>query len=236
MRKQPAQWELGIFFAALAAVAFWSGGGGEKRAAAAPENTFSAADSILPVKTIGPPAPWMRVSHDDSTWQHRLTPESYRVARLGEDEPSRPGELDEEAEGVYRCVCCGQPLFHSNAKSTSGNGWRGFERCIGDDEAPSAQNNRLGSMWSEVVCGGCGAHLGYLFLDEKSPTGVLYRINAAALAPGFGRVGIAGSSVRAPGGGGTSIPYGGWGLGHGYSRRFGFSLPSGNVFVEDRKR
>ena len=230
MRKRPAQWELGIFFAAMAVIAFWSGGG--ERRTAAEENGFAATDSILPVKTIGPPAPWMHVSQDDSTWQRRLTPESYRVARLGEDEPSRSGEYQDEAEGVYRCVCCGQPLFHSNAKSTSGNGWLGFERCIGDDEAPSAQNNRLGSMWSEVVCGGCGAHLGYLFLDQKSPTNVLYRINVASLSFGDGRAGIAGSSVHAPGSSGTPILRGGWGLGHGYSRRFGFTLPSGNAATE----
>ncbi|MBN1827363.1 MAG: peptide-methionine (R)-S-oxide reductase [Candidatus Eisenbacteria bacterium] len=237
MRNKPVQWEIGIFFAALAVIIAWSDGGRDRGSAAAWENTFSPADSSLPVKEIGPAAPWLRISLDDSTRQRRLTPAIDRVTRLGEDVTDGAGDHnDNDAEGVFRCVCCGQPLFHSNAKSTSGTGWLSFERCIGDDGTPSAQNSRLGSMWSEVVCGRCGSHVGYLFPDETSPTEVRYRISGDALVFDPGATDTSKTSLCGTGGGGTPIPSENWGVGHSYSRRYGFSHLYGNAIEEDVTR
>src|SRR5690606_39635473 len=68
-----------------------------------------------------------RVELSDEEWRRRLTPLQYEVARKGGTEPAFTGIYwDETAEGVYRCVCCDQPLFKSETKYDSGTGWPSF--------------------------------------------------------------------------------------------------------------
>ena len=68
-----------------------------------------------------------KVSKTDAEWREMLSPEAYKVARKGGTERAFTGALwDEKREGLYRCVCCHQPLFEGATKYDSGTGWPSY--------------------------------------------------------------------------------------------------------------
>ncbi|CAJ1331477.1 unnamed protein product [Effrenium voratum] len=81
--------------------------------------------------------------------------------------------------GVYRCACCGAPLFPLDAKFNSGTGWPSFTAPVTDAMGYRKDILQYGS--TEVHCSTCGAHLGHVFDDGPPPTGLRYCINSACL-------------------------------------------------------
>ena len=64
-----------------------------------------------------------KVEKTDPEWLAELGPERYTVCRRKGTEPAWSGEYhDCKEEGIYRCACCGEPLFHSDTKYDSGSG------------------------------------------------------------------------------------------------------------------
>lgn len=113
----------------------------------------------------------------------RLTPEQFYVTQQKGTEPAFTGKFwNHHEQGMYRCVVCGAELFTSQSKFDSGCGWPSFDRAVNDTIVETQTDTSHGMIRDEITCGKCGAHLGHVFPDGPTATGLRYCVNSASLS------------------------------------------------------
>jgi methionine-R-sulfoxide reductase len=123
-----------------------------------------------------------RVEKTDAEWRAQLTDEQFAIARNhGTERPFCGTLLDNKKHGVYACVCCGLPLFASNAKFDSGTGWPSFFQPIADENVATRVDRSYGMVRVEILCARCDCHLGHVFADGPPPTGQRHCVNSESL-------------------------------------------------------
>ena len=123
-----------------------------------------------------------KVEKPESEWKKELTPEQYAVLREAATERPFTGEYNMHfEEGVYKCAACGEKLFSSSSKFDSHCGWPSFDEEIEKGKIVERLDRSHGMIRMEILCGNCGSHLGHIFNDGPTKTGLRYCVNSLSL-------------------------------------------------------
>lgn len=137
---------------------------------------------IIEFTEQGNPASDSTLHKTDEEWRTTLTDEQFRVTRQHGTERAFSSEMCSLIEpGLYSCVCCDTLLFDANEKFESGTGWPSFSQPVKTNVIAYHGDKSHGMVRVETTCNTCEAHLGHVFPDGPTPSGLRYCMNAAAL-------------------------------------------------------
>ncbi len=129
-------------------------------------SAFAAADTII---------------RSDAEWRKLLTTSQYAVLRqAGTEPPFTSPLLHETRSGLFSCAGCELPNFSSKTKFDSGTGWPSFWAPLAN-AVKETEDRSFGMIRRAVACSRCEGHLGHVFDDGPTPTGLRYCMNGLAL-------------------------------------------------------
>ena len=122
------------------------------------------------------------ITKSEEEWKKELTPEQYNILReKGTDRPFSGKYYLTTDKGVYLCAACGNELFTSDMKFESSCGWPSFDKEIKGGKITTRVDRSHGMVRTEIICAKCGGHLGHLFDDGPTQTGLRYCVNSTSL-------------------------------------------------------
>jgi len=126
---------------------------------------------------------FLKVIKSDEEWRKQLTSIQYQITRQhGTERAFSSPDFDIKESGIFTCVCCGKPLFHTEHKYDSGTGWPSFTQTLTPQTVTLFEDLSHGMIRTEIRCADCDAHLGHLFTDGPPPYNLRYCINGHALS------------------------------------------------------
>jgi methionine-R-sulfoxide reductase len=118
----------------------------------------------------------------EKEWQEKLTEEQFYILReKGTERPYTGKLLMNKEKGIYKCAGCGNELFTDEMKFDSHCGWPSFDKEIKGGKIKQILDKSHGMLRTEIVCGECGGHLGHIFNDGPTETGMRYCVNSVSL-------------------------------------------------------
>ena len=126
------------------------------------------------------------IQKTDAEWQAHLAERgaekvAFEVTRHAATERPFTGKYEAVwADGSYHCICCSAKLFDSDTKFNAHCGWPSFSLAV-PGAIKEITDLSHGMKRVETVCAQCGAHLGHVFEDGPTDTGLRYCMNSASL-------------------------------------------------------
>lgn len=122
-----------------------------------------------------------KVKKTEEEWKKQLGLEKYKILRQKGTEFPHSGQYNIHFEkGTYCCVGCGEPLFESSAKFNAHCGWPSFDQSI-PGKVEYIKDTSHGMIRTEILCSSCGGHLGHVFNDGPTQTGIRYCVNSLSI-------------------------------------------------------
>lgn len=122
-----------------------------------------------------------KVQKTDKEWREELSENEYHVLREKGTERPHTGKYNLHfEEGIYSCKACNEPLFKSESKFNAHCGWPSFDNAI-DDTIEYVKDTSHGMSRIEIICNSCGSHLGHVFNDGPTETGLRYCVNSVSI-------------------------------------------------------
>ena len=111
-----------------------------------------------------------------------LTEIQHHVTQACGTEPAFQNQFwNNKRVGIYVDIVSGEPLFSSTDKFDSKSGWPSFTKPLEKNHIVEKMDTGHGMIRTEVRSKHAGSHLGHVFNDGPSETGLRYCINSASL-------------------------------------------------------
>jgi peptide-methionine (R)-S-oxide reductase len=127
------------------------------------------------------PINWQELT--DWQWKGRLNAQQYQILRKQGTERPFTGKyyLKPDRDGSYVCSGCGNVIFKTSDQFNSHCGWPSFSAPAEANAVQERRDTAHGMTRTEIICSRCGGHLGHVFDDGPTPTGLRYCINSAVI-------------------------------------------------------